>query len=139
MAAASNSWVVGGTGGCSSPAKGEPAMATGKTRCSGSHTESKPNWSASPAASAQIRGCMRPRVTANFTWAPPTQDVKLANRRLARRGSIQYTLNPIVLLKNPFPTDPGGAMALDTRRTTIAARRLTGRIGAELTGIDLRT
>jgi alpha-ketoglutarate-dependent taurine dioxygenase len=30
-------------------------------------------------------------------------------------------------------------MALDTRRTTIAARRLTGRIGAELTGIDLRT
>ena len=29
-------------------------------------------------------------------------------------------------------------MALDVRRTTIAARRLTGRIGAELTGIDLR-
>ena len=48
-------------------------MATGSTRCSGSQADSKPSRSAASAASTHKRGCMRPKVTANFTRIPPAR------------------------------------------------------------------
>ena len=59
------------------PRTASPPCARGKTRCSGSQADSKPRRSAASAASAHRRGCMRPKVMANFTLDRPGTAVKL--------------------------------------------------------------
>ena len=61
----------GGIGGWSWPSWGLPPMSTGRTRCSGSHTESKPSRSASSVTATHADGLSTPRERANFTVRPP--------------------------------------------------------------------
>ena len=51
-------------------ALGLPAAPTGRTRCSGIHTDSNPSRSASSATSAQTLGLTAPSCTPNFIPAP---------------------------------------------------------------------
>ena len=71
IAAASKRGVVGGIGGCSCPAWGEPAMATGSTRCSGNQTESNPSCSATTAASVHMSGTHAPEGHGELHVGPP--------------------------------------------------------------------
>src|SRR6478672_3564565 len=63
---ASNAGVFDGTGGWESPACGLPFISTGNTRCSGSHTDSKPASSATCAAAVQNFGLMPATCTPIF-------------------------------------------------------------------------
>ena len=76
---------VGGTGGCSAPAKGEPAMATGRTRCSGNQTESNPNWSASLGRFGPDAGMHTPEGHGELHVGSPGTAAKLT-ADLARSG-----------------------------------------------------
>ena len=70
-------------------------MAIGKTRCSGSQIDSNPSLSAASAASVQMRGCMRPNVTENFTTTPDARRQRYPTRRTPSSPSPLASANTL--------------------------------------------